>query len=73
MQDFYGRRYLLEIGEFTGEVESGLPVLHPVFEGGDSRGYRPTLVTERSVHEEHFRRSGVSFETVVEVEGATAP
>lgn len=73
MQDFYGRRYLLEIGEFTGEVEAGLPVLHTVFEGGDIREYRPTLVADHSVHEEHFQRSGVSFESVLEAERATAP
>ncbi len=73
MQDFYGRRYLLEIGEFTGDVEAGLPVLHTVFEGGDTRGYRPTLVADHSVHEEHFRRSGVAFKSVLEAERATAP
>jgi hypothetical protein len=28
MQEFDGRRYILEIGEFTGEVDSGLPVHH---------------------------------------------
>jgi len=66
MQDFDGRRYILEIGEFTGEVESGLPVLHRIFEGGEQRGYRPTLVADRSTHEDLFRRSGVSFDLVLQ-------
>ena len=68
MQDFYGRRYLLEIGEFTGEVQDGLPVVHPVFEGGADVDYRPNLVADRSVHEERFRRAGVSFDSVLKAE-----
>ena len=68
MQDFYGRRYLLEVGEFTGEVETDLPVVHPIFEGGTAVGYRPSLVADRSVHEERFRRAGVSFDSVLQAE-----
>ena len=68
MQGFDGRRYILEIGEFTGEVESGLPVLHRIFEGGEQRGYRPTLVADRTTHAELFRRSGISFEMVLQAE-----
>ena len=68
MQDFDGRRYILEIGEFTGEVDSGLPALHSVFEGGAERGYRPTLVADRSIHADLLRRSGLSFEMVLEAE-----
>jgi pilus assembly protein CpaF len=68
MQEFDGRRYILEIGEFTGEVDSGQPVLHHVFEGGAERGYRPTLVAERSIHADLLRRSGLSFDMVLEAE-----
>ncbi len=68
MQDFDGRRYILEIGEFTGEVDSGLPVLHAIFEGGEKRGYRPTLVADYTAHEDLFHRSGVSFDTVIQAE-----
>ena len=68
MQDFDGRRYILEIGEFSGEVASGLPELHKLFEGGAERGYRPTLVAERSIHSDLLRRAGVSFEMVLQAE-----
>ncbi len=68
MQGFDGRRYILEIGEFTGEVKDGQPVLHTLFEGGEGRGYRPTLVASRSAHEDLFRRSGVSFDLVLQAE-----
>jgi Flp pilus assembly CpaF family ATPase len=68
MQDFDGRRYILEIGEFTGEVESGMPVLHRVFEGGAAKGYRPTLVADHSIHADSLQRSGLSFEAVLDAE-----
>jgi hypothetical protein len=73
MQDFDGRRYILEIGEFTGEVQSGLPVLHAIFEGGEQHGYRPTLVADRTMHAELFRRSGISFDMVLEAERRANP
>lgn len=72
LQEFDGRRFIVEIGEFTGEVMDGLPVLHTIFEGGERTNYRTALVAGRSAHEGLLRRSGVSFALVLQAERGAA-
>jgi pilus assembly protein CpaF len=68
LQDFNGRRYVAEIGEFTGGVSQGVAELNTVFQGGAEKDYRLSLLSETSTHEDLFRRSGLSFDQVIQVE-----
>jgi pilus assembly protein CpaF len=69
LQDFNGRRFVAEIGEFSGRIEHGLPVMHPLFGGGPEHGFGTPLLADRSVHENSLRRAGVSFRQVLAAEG----
>jgi pilus assembly protein CpaF len=60
-----GRRYIQEIGEFTGEVEGGRPIIHPIALGGPERGFHLDLVAKESSFEEEFRSNGLSFSMCV--------
>jgi pilus assembly protein CpaF len=68
LQDFNGRRYVAEVGEFTGGVSQGMAEMNSVFEGGPEAGYRLSLAAEASAHEHLFQRSGLSFDQVKKVE-----
>ena len=67
--DFDGRRYVGEIGEFTGEVSDGLPALHRLFGGGPEQGFGLERLADRSVHEDRLRRVGLSFDRVLRPQG----
>jgi len=64
LQDFDGRRYVAEIGEFTGGVKDSLPEMKLVFRGGRSVGYELERLSRESVFENHFLRVGLSFQMV---------
>jgi pilus assembly protein CpaF len=64
LQDFDGRRYVAEIGEFTGGVSDLLPEMNLVFRGGRDAGYRLQRCGQRSAHEGLLQRAGLSFDRV---------
>jgi len=65
LQDYDGRRYVAEIGEFTGGVKDQLPEMNLVFRGGRSVGYELRRQAAESVHEDLLQRSGKTFRDVV--------
>lgn len=69
LQDFSGRRYVAEIGEFTGGVEAGLPQMQQVFQGGRECGFTLQRLADHSVHEKYLQRSGLSFTQVFQKGG----
>jgi pilus assembly protein CpaF len=68
LQDFGGRRYVAEIGEFTGDVNNGLPEMNHLFHGGPDTDYRLCLAADRSAHESLFQRAGLTFDIVSQIE-----
>lgn len=69
LQDFDGRRYVAEIGEFTGGVDGFLPQMDLVFRGGRDAGYRLERQAGQSVHEHLLQRIGLSFDMVKDQDG----
>ena len=69
LQDFDGRRYVAEIGEFTGGVDGFLPQMDLVFRGGRDAGYQLERQAGQSVHEHLLQRIGLSFDMVKAQDG----
>ncbi|MBN1267636.1 MAG: type II/IV secretion system ATPase subunit [Anaerolineales bacterium] len=69
LQDFDGRRYVAEIGEFTGGVRGFLPEMKLVFRGGRSAGFGLERLVEESVFENILQRTGLSFNMVKSQKG----
>jgi pilus assembly protein CpaF len=67
--DWNGRRYINEIASYTGEMNEDLPEMEVLFAGGSEHGFVLTPVVRSPKIEEHLRRSGLNYQTVLEIAG----
>jgi pilus assembly protein CpaF len=68
--DWSGRRYIDEIAAYTGQMDGDVPEMETLFAGGPENGFLLTPMVHSPKIEEHLRRSGLSYQAVLEIAGS---